>query len=144
VTPRGSMSALVLRLVRDPRVRYLVVGGSNTVVGFAAYAVALALVGHSNYWIALLISHSIGTTLAFVLYRRFVFLVSGRIFADYLRFQMVYLGALSLNIFFLFVFVQLLQADPLASQGGLLALIAALTYLAHKFFSFRRPRSTGA
>jgi len=136
------MRAGVLKLVRDPRVRYLVVGGSNTLVGFAAYAVALAFVGGSNYWIALLISHAVGTTLAFFLYRRFVFLVSGRIFADYLRFQLVYLGALSLNIFFLFVFVQLLQADPLAAQGGVLVLIATLTYVAHKFFSFRRPRST--
>jgi len=125
-------------LGRDSRVRYLAVAALNTVVGLISYIGALAVVGESRYWLALLMSHVIATTLAFVLYRRFVFQVEGKVLRDYLRFQLVYLGALSLNALLLFALVELLGFSPLPSQAICLVVIAVVSYLGHKFFSFYR------
>jgi putative flippase GtrA len=125
-------------LGREPRVRYVAVAGLNTVVGFTTYMGALAVVGDSRYWLALLMSHVIATTLAFVLYRRFVFLVQGQLLRDYLRFQLVYLSALSLNALLLYALVERLGFNPLSSQAICLLVLALTSYLGHKFFSFYR------
>jgi len=135
---RSRASWKIANLGRDSRIRYLAVAGLNTVVGFTIFMGALAVVGDSRYWLALLISHAIATTLAFVLYRRLVFGVEGQVLRDYLRFQLVYLGALPLNALLLYALVERLGLDPLSSQAICLVVKALTSYLGHKFFSFYR------
>jgi len=132
------MPDYVLKIARDTRVKYLAVAGLNTAVGFTTFMGALAVVGDFRYWLALLMSHVIATTLAFILYRRFVFLVEGQVLRDYSRFQLVYLSALSLNALLLYALVELLGFNPLPAQAICLVVIALTSYLGHKFFSFYR------
>ena len=131
-----TLGASKLREVREGR--YLIVGVINTVVGYVSFALALAILGDQRYIISLAVSHLVGTTLAFILYRRFVFRVRGRLVIDYLRFQLVYVGAFFSNLVLLAVLVDVVSMPILLAQAAALIVLALLTYWGHRFFSFSR------
>ena len=58
-----------LRVVRDQRVAFLIVGAINTAVGFLVFAGFLVLLGKQRYLVALVCSHVVAVLIAFVLYR---------------------------------------------------------------------------
>jgi len=125
-------------LSRDMRFRYLGVAILNTVVGYSIYGVLLVTFGDSLYLWALVGSHLIATTMAFVLYRRFVFLVRGSHWLDYARFQAVYLLSLALNAVLLSLIVSATSAEPLIAQFICLVVVAIVSFFGHRHFSFRR------
>jgi putative flippase GtrA len=130
----------LLRLIRDRRVAYLVVGCFNTANAFFLFVVAQLLLGSSfaGYMGALLISHVIGVLCAFVLHRRFVFRVRGHVWLDLARFEVVNLAALGLNAVLLPLFVEVVGLPVVAAQVVAGALAVVGTYFGHLLFSFRR------
>jgi len=130
------------RLARDQKVRFLAVGAVNTGLGFALFVTFDLLVFRSvpfGYLISLAVSYSIAITVAFVLYRRFVFQVSGRIVSDFLKFIGVYVVAIGVNAAALPVLVEIVDLSPLLAQGIVLVCTTAISYFGHRGFSFRRP-----
>jgi putative flippase GtrA len=98
--PESAPPGPLIRLARDQRVAFLVVGGINTVVGLAIFAACSQTVGHSvdqrfgkvaGTLVTVIISHVLSVVFAFVMHRRFVFRVRGHVVRDLLRFQSVYL-----------------------------------------------------
>ena len=134
------MLALLRRLLADERARFLVIGGINTVVAFGLFAAFEAAFG-GRYLLSLLLSYIVATMLAFVLHRRFTFAVSGRasLLADFVRFESVYVVMLAVNAVLLPVLVELVGWPSLAAQAAIIVVTTIMSYLGHKFFSFRRP-----
>jgi len=132
--------AAVMSLLRDARLRYLVVALTNTLVGYSLYAVALFGLGEAAYLWALVFSHLFATTMAFFLYRKFVFHVRGSHLLDYARFQMVYLLSLSLNAVLLALIVSTTAVGPLLGQAICLTIVAIGSFFGHRHFSFRRSK----
>ena len=131
----------VAGLVADERVRFLVVGGINTVVGYALFAILQITAGHViGYLGSLYGSYVIAVTLAFVLHRRFTFQVhgTGNRFVDFVRFASVYVVSLAANTVVLPVFVELVGLDPLVAQAVSVVVTTVVSYFGHKYFSFRR------
>lgn len=128
-------------LLRDQRIRFLLVGGFNTVLGFGLYWLLLVALGDRPfaYLISLAVSWAISITVAFVLYRTFVFIVRGNVLFDYVRFLSVYAVSIVLNAVGLTALVQVLQVDPLAAQAVMIVVTTVLSYVGHRWFSFRRP-----
>jgi putative flippase GtrA len=136
----------LIRLVRDQRVAFLVVGGINTIVGFAIFVACSVSVGHlvehrfGKVGAALVtvgVAHVIAVLSAFVMHRRFVFRVQGHVLRDLARFWSVYLTALGINAVALPVLVELgLQRIP--AQAIIVASTTFLSYFGHRHFSFRR------
>ena len=124
-----------------PQLRYVGVALFNTAFGYSLYSVSLFLFGPLNYLYSLLFAHLVSTTVAFFLYRSFVFVVSGMILKDYSRFQAVYLLALVANGFLLELIVRNSEVGPYYGQAICLVVVAVFSYLAHKHFSFRRSAS---
>jgi len=93
-------------------IRFLVVGGFNTLLSLAVFAAFDRIV---PYLLALLISHVITVVVAFILQRYVVFHVRGNVLIDLTRFESVYLA-----------------------QAIYLAVSAVVTYILHKNFSFKR------
>src|SRR6185295_8279651 len=88
----------LLRVIRDQRVAFLVVGGVNTAAGYVAFAGFQLTVGQRyGYLATLACSHVVCVLIAFVLYRFVVFRVRGHVRADLWRFETVYLAALAVN-----------------------------------------------
>ena len=141
------MHALLGRLARDQRVRFLAVGATNTVVGylvFSAFTLWVFADVHLGYLLSLALSYVIGITLAFVLYRRFVFPVHGHLLRDFARFVSVYLVAIGINAAALPLLVEVVQVPPLLAQLMILVVTTLLSFFGHKKFSFRRSGSEAA
>ena len=118
--PPGGMSGppgWLLRIVRDQRVAFLMVGGINTVVGFLCFAGFLALLGQQRYLLALVFAHVVAVLIAFVLYRFVVFRVRGHVLADLWRFETVYLSALAVNFVLLPLLVEFVHLPALLAQA---------------------------
>lgn len=137
---------LLLRLIRDQRVAFLIVGVVNTLVGFAFFVGFDLTLGH---WLdahvgqvvgsdgTLVCAHVAGVLSAFVLYRRFVFRVKGHVWRDLARFESVYLVALGINFIVLPLLVGL-GANRIVAQAAITLATTVLSYFGHRHFSFRR------
>ena len=141
-SPPGGMSGppgWLLRVVRDQRVAFLLVGGVNTVVGFLCFAGFLLLLGQRRYLAVLVSAHVVSVLIAFVLYRFVVFRVRGHVLADLWRFETVYLSALAINLVLLPVLVEIAHLPVLLSQALIMLVTSAMSWVGHKNYSFRRP-----
>jgi putative flippase GtrA len=143
--PPGGMSGppgWLLRVVRDRRVAFLVVGVINTMVGYLIFAGFLWLVGQRRYLAALACAHVVSVLIAFVLYRFVVFRVRGRVLADLWRFETVYLSALAVNFVLLPLLVEIALLPVLLAQALIVLVTSLMSWMGHKHYSFRRPSST--
>ena len=144
--PPGGMSGppgWLLRLVRDQRVAFLIVGGINTVVGYLSFAAFLLTVGgRFHYLVALACAHVVSVLFAFVLYRFVVFRVRGHVLADLWRFETVYLAALAVNFVLLPVLVEIVHLPVLVAQALIVLVTSVMSWVGHKRYSFRRSSSS--
>jgi putative flippase GtrA len=147
VTSPEAEPGLLLRIIRDQRVAFLIVGGINTVVGFALFVGFDLLLGPTvdaltgeviGSLIILGCAHVVGTLFAFVLHRRFVFRVQGHVVRDLLRFESVYLVALGINALALPLLVHA-GMERIIAQALITLATTVISYAGHRYFSFRRP-----
>lgn len=132
----------LLRLVKDRRVAFLIVGGFNTVVGYLWFVLFQALVGHTlGYMWALVFSHITSVLCAFVMHRQFVFRVRGHWWRDLARFEVVQLTALGFNFVALPLLVEVAGLAPVIAQAIIVVVTVTFSYFAHRHFSFRRKES---
>lgn len=135
----------IRRTLDDQRVRFLIVGATNTAIGYAIYSVLTIWVFSAvpfGYLLSLAVSYAIAIVVAFVLYRRFVFIVEGHIVRDFLRFVSVYLTAIAFNAIALPVLVEFAHIPPVIAQAIVLVVTTLFSYFGHKLFSFHRHRRT--
>ncbi len=131
---------VIPRLLRDDRVRFLVIGGVNTVVGYGLFVFVQRLIGdHVSYFGSVLIAHLGASLLAFFLYRHWVFRVRGNLVVDFLRFQLVYVAPLLANLLALPFLVAVAGINVYLAQAMIVVVTSVVSYVGHKFFSFRRP-----
>ena len=136
----------LIRLVNDQRLAFLVVGGINTVVGFAIFIACSETVGNvvdqrfgkvAGSLVTAGIAHVVALVFAFVMHRRFVFRVRGHVLRDFMRFWSVYLTAAGINIVALPALVEL-GLDRIPAQAIIVAANTVWSYFGHRYFSFRR------
>jgi putative flippase GtrA len=139
MTDSRLSAGLARSLLADERVRFLLVGGWNTVFGYAMFVLMERTLGQAtHYLVALLAAHVISTLVAFAGHRWLVFRVEGNLLVDLLRFWSLYAGLLVVNIVFLPVLVELGGVPVLLAQALFIVVITITSYLGHKNFSFRR------
>ncbi len=144
--PTGLLG-LIKRLVNDQRVRYLIVGGFNTGLGYGWFVVFQLLLGrHIGYFATLYMAYGAATIIAFFLHRHFTFRASGsgNVLVDFIRFQGVYVVALAFNTIALPILVEIAQIPVLLSQALIVIVTTLVSYFGHKFFSFRRKAEHSA
>jgi putative flippase GtrA len=132
---------ILLRLIKDERIAFLLVGGFNTVLGTAWFALFYLLWGHDvPYPLVLVIAWAVQLPIAFTLHRKLVFKVSGNLLPDFSRYTLVNLVPLFANMLLLPLVVETTPLEPIVAQILVTIVITVATYTGHKFFSFRRPR----
>lgn len=141
MSPEAAPPGWLLRVIRDQRVAFLIVGAVNTLFGYLCFATFLAILGQRNYLIALICAYVIAVLFAFVLYRFVVFRVRGHVLSDLWRFSTVYLLSLAVNLVLLPVLVEIAHLPVLLAQALILLATAVMSWMGHKHFSFRRPAS---
>jgi putative flippase GtrA len=129
--------------------RYLVVGGWNTLFGYGTYAAATALLMphlRYGYIAAQVISGLLNITIAFLGYKFFVFRTKGNYLREWFRCLAVYGTGMIPGLLLLPLVVQGLHyglhlghSAPYAGGAILLGFGVIYSFLGHKKFSFRVP-----
>ena len=121
----------------EEKVRYLIVGGWNTVFGFMAFVGLYYFLGEIFHYISILtISYVASISNAYVFYKIFVFKTKGNYLKEYLRFYLVYGLVYAMNILLLPLFVEILKINIIIAQGIILFFTVVISYTGHKYYSF--------
>jgi putative flippase GtrA len=130
---------------RQQGLRYLVIGGWNTLFGFGMFSVLQIAFGDEiNYLILLTFSTILAILNAYVGYRLFVFKVKGRWIRDLGRFSLVYVTSYLFNLAALPLLVEVAGLPILLAQAILTATTVMMSFFAHRSFSFRRDQGRHA
>lgn len=122
----------------NDKVRYLLIGGYNTVIGYGVFAALWIFWGESLHYIGVLaISHVISVTNAFFAYRILVFRKKGDAWGDFVKFNMVYLGTFGFSLLALPVLIEGVNLHPLVAQALLVIVTVVASYILHRRFSFK-------
>lgn len=117
------------------------VGAYNTAFGYVVFLALYYGIGdHVHYNIVLLVSYLISVTNSYLLQRRFVFhSKSGRV-AQFLRFNVVNLAGLAVNMGLLSLAVAYVTPNVPIAQAVALVGTTIFIYVGHSFYSFRIGR----
>ncbi len=133
-----KLAAKLKALLGKQKIRFLLVGGFNTVFGYSMFTLMYFWLGSlTGYVITLLAAHLVSSTLAFVLYRRFVFNDDSASASTYLKFQSVYLFPLVSNLVVLPLLVEALNWNVYLAQATFSVGWVFASFFAHKNFTFR-------
>ncbi|MBL8256966.1 MAG: GtrA family protein [Pseudoxanthomonas mexicana] len=136
----GLVSTIKTRgtsLLMSERLRFLVVGGWNTLVGYLVFLACHAWAGNEiGPLMTLILSYLIAVPHSFATQRWLVFKAQGAIGRQLLRFLLANSSIFVANMVLLPLAVYVVEADPRIVQGVLVVLLTIASYLAHKYFSF--------
>ncbi|MFL6156076.1 MAG: GtrA family protein [Marmoricola sp.] len=137
LSPTGTLRGLWARR----ELRFLVVGGFNTLFALVLFTASHLLIGDDVPYLVLLVpTYGIGIPVAFTMQRLLVFdTEGGSVLVDLARYTLVQLTSVALNAVVLTGLVELLSFPVLLGQVVTLVLIVVVTYFGHLLFSFKRP-----
>lgn len=120
------------------QIRYVIIGLWNTVFSYAAFILIYYLTVDSlHYMVVLVLSQIVGLTNAYICYKVFVFKTRGNIIREYFRFYIVYGTTFIVNLALIALFVELLEFNPVISQGIIAFVVVVMAYVGHSRFSFK-------
>jgi putative flippase GtrA len=131
-------------------VRYIAVGGFNTVFGYGIYALLTWLfsgLGSYNYLYAAVLGNLITITVAFLGYKWFVFRTRGNYLVEWIRCFGVYGSSILIGLVGLSILVPILrhilhkpERAPYIGGALLMVVVVAFGFFGHKNFSFRQKQ----
>ena len=127
---------MIKNLLNKQEIRFLFVGGLNTIVGYGIYAILVYF--QLNYLLANTISTLLGVAHSYLWNRFFTFKSKEKAGKELIKFISVYLLSYILGSFTLFFFKSILNISPYFA--GLINLIftTLISWFGHKNFSFRK------
>lgn len=131
--------------------RFLVVGASNTAFGYGVFTLLYLLLGsHLHYTFIQLMSHVISVIYAYVVHRRYTFESTRPWLAEFLRFNVSYLGSLSFSLVSLPLLIRYAGLTPVSGALVVTLVSVMLSYVFHRYYSFKTsaravlPQSSGS
>src|SRR5664280_509139 len=131
---------------RREQLLYLVVGGWNTLFGYAAWALLQYVLGdHLHYLVVVVLSWPIAVLNAYIGYRYVVFRSRGLVLRELPRFSLVYVLTLLVNLALLPIALRVTPFNIYVVQALLTGVVVVCSYLAHRYYSFggRSHRDSG-
>lgn len=122
---------------RHRSLRFVIVGGVNTVFGFAIYPALLLVLGARNYLPALGIAQIVSLLFAFTLHKLVVFRSRGSLLAEFLRFSSFYVGVYTVNWVMLPFLVEVIHVPPIVAQLGFAFVVLVGSYFWHSRLTFK-------
>lgn len=115
-------------------IRFVAVGVLNTVIGYGSYFILLYF---CYYLVALVISHFIGVTNSYIWNKYWTFRTQKNRLREFVKFNIVYLAVLAMNVLFLGFLVSGLHFNPRIGQLIVLPTVTLISYFGHRYWSFR-------
>ena len=128
-----------IKPVAKRALRYLVVGGFNTAIGYGiGVGSYLLLASHLPILLIGVIGNVIAISISFVTYKIFVFKTQGQWLTEYAKAFVVYGAMALLGIALLWLLVGHLQLSIWIAQGIIIGATVVISYLSHARFTFHR------
>jgi len=126
-------------LLSREKMRYLIAGGFNTLVGYSIGVGLYKALGSnlSIIWIGV-ISNILSITVSFLSYKILVFKTKGMWLTEYIKSYIVYGGIAVIGIFCLWVFVDKMKISIWLAQALVIGMTVIISYVGHSRFTFRR------
>lgn len=121
------------------KLRYLLVGGFNTVFAQGIYWALFHLLGEREN-VALVLQYIISINVSILTMRYYVFKSKGDFKSEYLKGASVYLSVLGPNAMGLNFLVKFCEIYPPLAQTICTIVVMILTYFLHKYFSFKEKK----
>ncbi|MDO4559310.1 MAG: GtrA family protein [bacterium] len=129
------IAGITEKLLCDQRIRFLIVGGINTAVGYGTFAV---LVFCGTHYIAAHVAATVaGTSCSYVLNKYFTFRQYKKSFTEACRFVLVYAVSFFAGVIVLYSMVSKMSLNPYAAGVINLAFTTMISWFGHRYFSFR-------
>jgi putative flippase GtrA len=135
---RSPIAGRVRALTGRP-LRYILAGGLNTLVGFAAYPALLWVSSwfREHYLAALLVVQLFCVAFAFTTYKVAVFRSRGSLVRDFVRFASYYAGIFAVNWVVLPLFVEVVGIKPIVTQTVFNVFVVVFGYFWHSNITFK-------
>lgn len=129
----------MLKLFKSRKFKFLIVGGANTVFGYAV-GVSLyeLLTSFCSIWVIGILSNIFAISFSFVTYKLFVFRTKGQWLAEYLKAYLVYGTMAFVGVVLLWLYVDTFGLSIWLAQGLVIMSTVILSYIGHARFTFRR------
>lgn len=127
------------RLWQDSRkLRFLIVGGWNTLFGYLCfYGLYLLAANRVHYLIVTAAAHSINIVQAYVMHRWLVFRSDAKVPSEFMRFNASYIGTFLFGLLAMFLLVEVAALSPPVAQAIVILMNVILSYVLHSRVSFR-------
>lgn len=130
-----SIKQLISSLIADQRIRFLISGGVNTIVGYGTFAILIHI--GVFYLIANIASTIAGMTSSYILNKFFTFKQMERSYSELVRFITVYITSFLLGNIILYLFVGIMKLNPYVIGIVNLIFTTLISWFGHKYYSFR-------
>lgn len=144
VTRRQSWSRVWDRVRRHAsehreHLLYLIIGGWNTIFGYAVWAVLQFSIGRFVPYLGVIVlAWPAAVVNAYLGYRTFVFRSHEPVWTELPRFSLIYVATLIANLVLLPLALTVLPFSIYVVQAIFLGLMVIVSYLSHRYVSFRR------
>jgi putative flippase GtrA len=119
------------------QVRYIIVGLWNTLVGFGLFTLFIYVLPVSRYLLALALATLFAGMNAYLTQRIYVWQSSATGKKEASKFFTVFIAQSVANIILLYLLVNYLNLNPLWTQYVIATVLIVLTYLSHKYWTFK-------
>ncbi len=123
---------------------YLIVGGWNSAFAYGCFAVLYRLLSDRLApSVILTVSYAVASVNGYLTIRGLVFGPARHPLVEYLRYQAVYLPILAVNVVVLPLALIYTTLNAYIVQALFAASAVVVAYLGNKYFTFRKPKTTG-
>ncbi|NQX60251.1 GtrA family protein [Paenibacillus qinlingensis] len=122
--------------MRSQTIKFLIVGVLNTIVGYIVYFLCLRSFD-LNYMFSLLIAHTLGVVHSYLWNSKWTFKSGSHTYKNLVKFMGVYVCSFLINLLLLYIMVNYLRINPLFSQVVALFITTVVSFIGHKFWSFK-------
>ena len=122
------------------KIKFLLIGIINTLVNYF-FSIATYYLFYKDFGFVLynILNILFGITFSFSMFKFFLFKTSNHLYLkEYIKSYVVYALKISIGIFLLFIFLELLKINIFMSQALSIALTTLFTYKGHKNYTFKK------
>ena len=136
---RSSKPRILVALIRDKKIRFLLVGGINTIWGILSFPLIYVLLEpmRFHYLVILTFAYLVNTVLSYSTQKKFVFQTHGNIAREFAKFSSLQVVFFFINLVILPIVVEIFFVDPRLAQTSFAVLLAAISFLFHERVTFK-------
>lgn len=117
------------------KLRFLLVGGYNTVFSYALYALFIYI--GITAQLALFLSFLLSSINSYITQKFYVFNTKGNYLSEYVKCLFTWFGSYLINAILLETLMRLMHLNPYLAEFIALVLITVYSYIALKYFAFK-------